>query len=336
MLPFRVLLLATTGLALMAMGEYLHSQTPAFVSVRHSASLMGSRFDITLVTENEDVGYVNIDEAIAEISRVEKMISSWDPGSETSLINENAGISPVKVSREFFKLIQRAVQISEITNGAFDITYSPLTDLWRQESEHGRLPSPEQISNCLDKVGYQRIELDPVEQTVFLTTKGMRLSFGGIGKGYAVDRAKELLTKKQVEGGLINAGGDITAWGRKPNGDKWLLGIEKPRGMGILDWLPLVESSAAVTANFQQYVTINEKRYSHIINPKTGYPVRGINKVTVLSKTAELSDALATAVVILGTDNGLSLINQLGGTEAVILDNLERVHHSQGILLKAE
>ena len=304
------------------------------VTVQRSLDLMGSKFEFTLVVPNEEIGYINIEEAASEIKRIENTISSWNPESETSLINDNAGISPVKVSDELFKLIQRSIQISEITNGAFDISYGALNELWKFDGSMQFLPTPEQISDCVEKVGYKDIELNTEERTVFLKKEGMKLGFGGIGKGYAVDKAKEILMSKGVIAGMINASGDITTWGTKATGEKWLIGIENPGWRkNIFTWIPIVESSVSITDNYKKYVTVNGKRYSHIIDPRTGYPITGIDKVTVLAKTSELCDALATAVVILGKEEGLALVDQLGGTEVIIADNLGNIVHSSGILL---
>lgn len=321
-------------LCIFSFSSPVFGQTNQYVTVQRSLELMGSQFDFTLVVPNEEIGYINIEEAAAEIKRIERMISSWDPESETSLINKNAGISPVKVSDELFKLIQRAVQISEITDGAFDISHAALNDIWKFDGSMQFLPTPEEISTCLEKVGYKHIELNTDERTVFLRKKGMKIGFGAIGKGYAVDKAKALLSSKQVVAGMINASGDISTWGTKVSGEKWLIGIENPGWRkNIFTWIPIVESSVSITDNYKKYISVNGKRYSHIISPKTGYPITGIDKVTVFSKTSEFCDALATAVVILGKEKGLALIDQLGGTEVIISDNLGTIVHSSGILL---
>ncbi|MCW5517601.1 FAD:protein FMN transferase [Muriicola sp. Z0-33] len=303
------------------------------VTVRRTIPLMGSQFEITVVAQNEEIGYINIQEAAAEIERIEKLISSWDPKSQTSSINRNAGIRPVKVSEELFKLIERAVQISEITYGAFDISYAALDQLWRFDGSMKYLPSSAEVKRTVDKVGYKKIVLKPGENTVYLKEKGMRIGFGAIGKGYAADKAKELLVSKQVPAGMINAAGDITTWGAKATGEKWLIGVDNPTGQGVFfSWLPLVESSVAITGNHSNYVTLDGKRYTHVINPKTGYPAMGLKKVTVLAKSAELCDALSTAVYVMGKKLGLALINQLDGTEVVILDDNDEVYKSNGIL----
>lgn len=294
---------------------------------------MGSRFDITVVSVDEDLGYINIQEAVGEIRRIEKMISSWDDASETSLINKNAGIRPVKVSLELFKLIERAKQISEITDGAFDISYSSMDNIWKFDGSMITMPTRAEIAKSVSKVGYEKIILDSKDHTVFLKEPDMKISFGAIGKGYAADKAKELLVSKQVVAGIINAAGDLTTWGTKASGEKWLIGIANPLSKDkIFSWLPILESSVATSGNYEKYVIINGKKYTHIIDPRSGYPSSGVNSVSVFAKSAELCDALATAIFIMGTNAGLSLINQLGGTEVIIVDANNKIHKSSGIL----
>ena len=309
-------------------------QAQKYVSVKRSLKLMGSTFELTVVANNEDIGYINLQEAIAEIKRIENLISSWDPDSETSEINRNAGVKPVKVSLELYKLIERSIQISEITNGAFDITIAAMEEVWKFDGSMTTLPTPEQIRSAVSKVGYKKIALNKAENTVFLTEKGMKIGFGAIGKGYAADKVRELLVSKQVPAGMINASGDITTWGTKATGEKWLIGVDHPRRNGkIFTWLPLIESSVSIAGNPDRYVSFNGKKYAHYIDPESGYPTTGISKVTVLAKRAELGDALATAVYILGKEKGISLINQLGDTEVIIVDRFNQMFNSNGIIL---
>lgn len=316
---------------------FTYGQERGYVSAHKTIKLMGSRFDITVVALNEELGYINIEEAIAEIKRIEKIISSWDENSETSLINKNAGIKPVKVSYELFKLIERAKQISELTDGAFDISYASMDNIWKFDGSMKYMPNDNEIKNSVAKVGYDKIILNAKNRTVFLKQKGMKISFGALGKGYAVDKAKELLISKQVVGGIINASGDLTTWGTKATGEKWLIGIANPLSKGkIFSWLPIVESSVATSGNYEKYVIFKGKKYSHIINPRTGYPSSGINSVSILAKSAEVSDALATAVFIMGKDSGLFLINQLDGIEAILVDSNNKIHKSSGILFEID
>tara|TARA_R110000751_G_scaffold29734_1_gene76313 strand:- start:37857 stop:38852 length:996 start_codon:yes stop_codon:yes gene_type:complete len=303
------------------------------VTVKKTLKLMGTRFEITVVAPNEEIGYINIDEAVSEIERIEKIISSWDKDSETSLINKNAGIKPVKVCRELINLIERSIKISEITDGAFDITYASMDEIWRFDGTMDKVPSQERIEKSVSKVGYQKIQLDQENQTVFLPEKGMCIGFGAIGKGYAADRAKDLLVSKDVKGGIINASGDLTTWGTKVTGEKWLVGIANPLSKDkVFSWLPIIESSVATSGNYEKYIVLDGKKYSHIIDPRTGYPTRGINSVSIFAKQAELCDALATAVFIMGRDVGLHMVNQIDGVEAVVVDAENKLHKSSGIM----
>lgn len=314
-----------------------YGQGKKYITVKRSVSLMGAPFELTVVAQSEEIGYINLEEAIAEVRRIEKLISSWDQDSETSEINRNAGLEPVEVSYELYKLIERSIQISEITEGAFDITVAAMEDTWKYDGSMTAFPTPEQISAAVSKVGYGKIVLNSANNTVFLKEKGMRIGFGAIGKGYAADKVKELLVSKQVPAGMINASGDITTWGTKATGEKWLIGVDRPRSNGrIFTWLPLIESSVSVTNNQDRYLTFNGKKYSQFIDPISGYPATGISKVTLFAQNAEFCDALATAVFILGKKKGLFLINQLGDTEVIILDTFNQMWTSNGIILDTE
>ena len=308
-------------------------QERKYVTVQRTQKLMGSRFEVTVVADNEEIGYINIDQAIAEIIRIEKLISSWDPDSETSLINRNAGIKPVQVSLELYKLIERAKLFSSITDGAFDISYASMDMIWKFDGSMDRMPTPEAVKKSVSKVGYGKIILNAADRTVFLKEKGMKISFGAIGKGYAAEKAKELLISKQVVAGIINASGDLPPWGPQATAAQWLIGIATPlRKDKLFTWLPVVESSVATSGNYEKYVVINGKRYSHIIDPRTGYPSQGIKSVSIFAKGAEFCDALATAVYIMGRKAGLGLINQLPEAEVIIVDSNNKIHKSSGIL----
>jgi len=311
-----------------------HSQErEKLVTVKKVLKLMGTRFELTVVAQNEEIGYINIQEGIAEITRIEKMISSWDADSETSLINKNAGIKPVKVSTELYRLIERAKKLAELTDGAFDISYASLDNIWRFNGTMNKLPTQKEINASIAKIGYKKILLDEAAQTVFLKEKGMRIGFGAIGKGFAADKAKQLLIAKSVKAGLINASGDLTTWGTKATGDKWLIGIANPLNKDkVFSWLPIVESSVATSGNYEKYLMFKGEKYSHIIDPRTGYPTKGINSVSIFAKDAELCDALATAIFIMGRDSGIHLINQIPGVEVVVVDGENKIHKSSGIL----
>lgn len=299
--------------------------------------LMGSRFDISVVANSEKEGLAFVDFAIEEIIRIEKLISSWDQNSQTSEININAGIKPVKVNSELFNLIERSIAISNLTDGAFDISYASMDKVWVFDGSMKTLPSKEEIAASVSKVGYKNIIIDKKTLTVFLKLKGMKIGFGGIAKGYAADRAKELLQEKGTVGGIINASGDMNTWGTQPNGDDWKVGIKNPLNKNkVFALMPVSNTSVVTSGNYEKYVEFNGKRYSHIINPKTGYPSFGIVSVSVFAKKAELADALATSIFVMGVDVGLDFINQLNGVDCIIVDDTGRVNSSNGIEIKNE
>lgn len=294
--------------------------------------LMGSRFDITVVAKDSAEANNFIDIAVKEIRRIEKLISSWDSTSQTAEIIRNAGIKPVQVDPELFGLIQRALTISKLTDGAFDISYASMDKVWKFDGSMKTMPSPEEIKSAVAKVGYENIILDEKNHTVFLKLPGMKIGFGAIGKGYAADKTKALLMSMGVKAGIINASGDMNTWGKQPDGDDWYVAITNPmnktKAFGLL---PITEGAVVTSGNYEKYVEFNGKRYTHIIDPRTGYPASGIVSATVFAPKAELADALATAIFVMGTDTGIDRINQLPNVECVIIDDQGNIHTSKNI-----
>ena len=294
--------------------------------------LMGSDFEITVVENNISNANYFIDLAIKEISRIESLISSWDKNSQTSLINNSAGIRPVQVDKELFELISRSIKISALTQGAFDISYAPMDKLWYFDKEMEKLPTAQQIAQSVSKVGYENIIINEKKRTVFLNKKGMKIGFGAIGKGYAADKAKDILIQNDVKSGIINASGDLTAWGQKPSGDDWMVAVVNPLNKNkVFSWLPIKNSSIVTSGNYEKFITVDGKSYSHIIDPRTGYPSEGILSVTIISQNAELADALATSVFVLGTDIGIDMINQLKNVECIIINSDNKIIKSNNI-----
>lgn len=311
-----------------------HLQLKSQEIFHQTLKLMGSRFDITVVEKDslKAVSYIN--DAIDEIKRIEKLISSWDNNSQTSEIIKNAGIQPVQVNEELFNLIKRAISISKLTDGAFDISYASMDKIWKFDGSMKEFPSEETIKNSVAKVGYNNIILNETNHSVFLKLKGMKIGFGGIGKGYAADKAKELLISKGVKAGIINASGDMNTWGKQPNGDDWKVAITNPLNKETAFGLLPINNGAVVTSgDYEKYVTFNNKRYTHIINPKTGYPATGIISVTVFATKAELADALATSVFVMGIETGLDRIAQLPNVECIIIDDKGNIHKSKNITI---
>lgn len=302
---------------------------------KRTLKLMGSRFDITVVAASEQQGNEYIDLAIAEITRIEKLISSWDSASQTSAINRNAGKEPVKVDAELFQLIQRAIGISKLTDGAFDISYASMDKIWVYDGSMKEMPSDEAIQESVAKVGYQNIILNKEQSTVFLRLAGMKIGFGAIGKGYAADMAKKLLMERGVPSGIINASGDMNTWGKQPNGEEWKVAITNPldkaKSYGLL---PISNGAVVTSGNYEKFVEFNGVRYTHIIDPRTGIPATGLLSVTVFAPQAELADALATSVFVMGKDVGLNRINQLPKIECIIIDAQGQVFTSNNIAIQ--
>jgi len=297
---------------------------------------MGSDFEITVVAKTQLEADKQIAIAINEISRIEALISSWKPTSETSNINKNARASPVQVSEELLSLIQRALQISNLTDGAFDISYASMDKLWKYDGSMAQMPSKEAIKKSVAKVGYKDIVVDPKNSTVFLKNKGMKIGFGAIGKGYAADKAKKLLISNGVSGGIINASGDINSWGSKPSGSSWQVAITNPLNKNKAFAMLPIKDAVVTSGNYEKYVTFNSRRYSHIIDPRTGYPSQGIISVTVFAPKAELADALATSVFVMGVETGIDRINQLKAVECIIITDTGSIITSNNLTLNTQ
>ena len=299
---------------------------------KRTLKLMGSRFDITVVAKDPVEANKYIDLAINEITRIEQLISSWDSKSQTSEINRSAGIKPVKVDSELFDLIQRGIGISKLTDGAFDISYASMDKIWKFDGSMTEMPSTDSIKASVAKVGYRNIILDNENNTVFLKLKGMKIGFGAIGKGYAADKAKNLLISKGVVAGIINASGDMNTWGKQPDGSEWKVAITNPMDKNkVFALLPINNGAVVTSGNYEKYVTFNDVRYTHIIDPRTGYPATGIISVTVFAPKAELADALATSVFVMGIEVGLNRIQQLPQVECIIIDDKGHITTSKNI-----
>ena len=315
--------------------ETLPDTTSQLQVFQRTLKLMGSRFDLTVVAENQAKGDEYMDLAIAEITRIERLISSWDPNSQTSMINKNAGLAPVKVDRELFNLIERAIKISKLTQGAFDISYASMDRIWKFDGSVMEMPSEEAIKQSVARVGYQNILLDPEKGTVFLKKEGMKIGFGAIGKGYAADMAKALLLKHGVTSGIINASGDLNAWGTQPDGKDWMVAIVNPLNKNkVFSWLPVRDQAVVTSGNYEKFIILNGERYTHIIDPRTGYPSKGVRSATIFTKNAELADALATSIFVMGVETGIDFVNQLKGVECIIVDDDNKIITSENIALK--
>jgi thiamine biosynthesis lipoprotein len=300
---------------------------------KQTMKLMGNQFEISVVANDEAFADKKINEAVAEIKRIETLLTTFRPDSQTNQINENSGIKPVKVDSEVFHLIQRSLRISEISQGAFDITYGSLDKrFWNFDKEMESLPDTETAKQSVALINYKNVILDAEDQTVFLKEKGMRIGFGGIGKGYAADRAKRLLQEAGVASGIVNASGDLVTWGMQPNGKPWTVGIADPENkLKSFSYMNISNMAIATSGNYEKFVIIDGKKYSHTIDPHTGFPVNGIKSVSIICPQAELADALATPVTVMGVEVGLNLINQLSNVACIIIDDSNKLYTSKNI-----
>jgi len=298
--------------------------------------LMGNRFEFTVVANDEQWAFQSIDKAIVEIQRIERLLTTFDDDSQTNLINRFAGVKPVEVDREVFDLIERSTRISNLTQGAFDITYGSVDrSLWNFDKNMTSLPDPTTAMQYVRLINFKNVILDKENCTVFLKEKGMRIGFGGIGKGYAAERGKYVLKQEGVSSGIVNAAGDLTTWGYQPNGKPWTIGIADPNSKNkLFSYLNITNMSIATSGNYEKYVVIDGKKYSHTINPKTGLPVSGIKSATIICSNAEIADALATPVTVMGTKVGLNLINQMKGIACIIVDDSDQISVSKNINLR--
>lgn len=303
------------------------------VSVNRILKLMGNRFEFTVIAEHEQEGNEAIDAAIKEVQRIEQLLTTYSELSQTSLINRHAGLKPVKVDEEVINLIERSIRISEITDGAFDITYGSIDKrLWNFDQGMTSLPDEETALKSVGLIDYRNVIIDKKQSTVLLKNKGMRIGFGGIGKGYGADRAKLVLQQLGIRSGIVNAAGDLITWGTQIGGHAWTVGIADPEQTDRpFSALKISDMAIATSGSYEKYVTINGKRYSHTIDPKTGLPVSGVKSVSIICPSAELADALATPVVVMGVKVGLELINQIKQVACIVIDDDDRVFTTKNI-----
>lgn len=297
---------------------------------------MGNRFEFTVVAREKEFGDHAIEMAIAEIKRIEELLSTFKENSQTNLINNAAGNHPVKVDLEVLALVERSKKISSITDGAFDISYGSIDkSLWNFDVNMETLPTKELALKSVELINYEHVIIDKEKQTIMLKNKGMRIGFGGIGKGYAADCAKKILVDLGIESGIVNAAGDLITWGKQPNDLPWTIGIADPdQTSRPFSSLNISNMAIATSGNYEKFILVDGVRYSHTIDPKTGLPVTGIKSVSIVCPSAELADALATPVMVMGVKVGLNLINQLNNVACIIVTDDDKIYTSKNINIK--
>lgn len=280
--------------------------------------------------------------AMAEIRRLNGVFSDYDPASEARQLCARADVGrPVRVSEDLFRVLFAARELSARSEGAFDVTVGPLTHLWRRTLRRGVLPPAKRLEDARSRVGYALLRLDSQEKTVTLLKPGMRLDFGGIAKGYALDRALDVFRRHGINRALLEAGGDIRL-GEPPPGRKgWRIGVGQFDGAAPLGFLRLCNMAVSTSGDASQYVEIDGKRYSHVLDPRTGWALTDHSNVTVIAPTGMAADALASAVGVLGPDKGIVLVERLPGVAVLVVrapGGARRVSMSAGMkrLLRAQ
>ncbi|OGX86316.1 hypothetical protein BEN47_01845 [Hymenobacter lapidarius] len=296
---------------------------------------MGSRFTFTVVAENDSAGQRALRAGLGEVRRIDRLMSFWDSTSEVVHINRMAGIRPVAVSPETFDLISRTLRLSQLSGGAFDITFASADKLYRFDRQaHPSLPDSALVRASVRRIGWQKLKLDAARHTVYLPEKGMRINLAGILQGYGIRRAKQVLTEMGIRGGLLNGSGDIYCWGRQADGSLWRVAIGDPdHPHSVAAWVEVTDVAVVTAGNYEQYFTVGGQVYGHIINPHTGYPSVGLRSVTIVCADVELADGLDEVVFVKGPTEGLAFINSLKGVDCTLITDDNRTLVSRGMKL---
>jgi thiamine biosynthesis lipoprotein len=300
---------------------------PEESTYRKSSIIMDTLVTITVVSDSRQEAEDALEAAFDEIRRLEELLSFWTEDSEIAAIYQNAGVRPVRVSPETLEVVERSLHIAEKTGGAFDPTVGPVMRLW--DFREKRMPAKKEIEGKLGLVDYRKVVVDREDSTVYLEAKGMSFDTGGIAKGYAVDRAVEVLKERGMESGLVAIAGDIRGFGPR----KWRIGIRDPRGEGdedVMAVLELKDRAVSTSGDYERYFALEGKRYHHLLDPETGLPARGVWSASVIAGEAVLTDGFSTGIFVMGPDRGLALLESLG-MEAVVVAEGGDAHTTSGI-----
>lgn len=303
---------------------------PSLLLISEERVLMGTQVIVKAVGEDGEQLRAAINAAFDEVSRLERLMSNFMPETELSRINQQAGVAPVKVNPELFAIVKRSLSFSELSDGAFDISFASVGKLWNFRK--AVLPAASEVNAQLPFVNYRGIQLDNERSTIFLPSPRMEIGLGGIGKGYAMDRAMAVLNGHGVRNAMVMAGGDTLIRGRN-GADFWRVGLRDPdHADGVLAVLPLEDQAISTSGDYERFFIKDGVRYHHILDTKTGYPAGLCRSVTILAPDATTSDALSTTVFVLGPERGLALVEQLDDVEAIIIDRHGNMTLSSGLV----
>ncbi len=291
------------------------------VTVTRSQYLMGTLAEITAVAPTQASAQGAITAGFQEIRRLEELLSTWLATSELSRVNAAAGRDVVAVSNDTFELLTRSLEISEMTHGAFDITVGPAVRLWKV-TEADRIPTPLELGIAAQYVDYHLLRLDANTRAAFLQKPGMQIDVGGIGKGYAAERAVAVMKKAGATAALVALSGDFRISGRRADGSAWPVGIQDPRHPDrLLATLESVDESISTSGDYERFFFKDGVRYHHILDPQTLMPARRCQSVTIVSPDATTADGLATGIFVMGPEKGLALAEKLGIGAVIVAEN---------------
>jgi len=299
-------------------------------TIRKTEAIMGTDVTITVVAPTVEEGGAAIDAGMAELRRLDAMMSLYKDDSELTRVNRAAGMQPVKVSAEMIEIIEDAAEVSRLSGGVFDVTVGPLVVLWQMRLKDGTIPTDEEIARIRPLVNYRNIVVDRQASTVFLKKRGMIMDFGGM-KGYMADRAADVIRKRGITNAVIAVAGDIWVLGHREDGKPWRIGVQHPRQQDkTLAVLDLSDKYISTSGDYERFVIRENKRYHHIIDPRTGRPSKGVISATLIGTKGALIDPLTKAPFILGPEKGLAIVKNVGA-EAIIVDEQGNVYTTDGI-----
>jgi thiamine biosynthesis lipoprotein len=292
--------------------------------------IMGTDVSITVVAPSAAEGEAAIDAGLAEVHRLDEMMSLYKDQSEVSRVNAAAGKQPVRVSPDMIEIVEAAKRTSELSNGVFDITIGPLVVLWQMRLKENSVPTDAEIARIKPLVNYRNLVVDKNASTLFLKRQGMIIDLGGM-KGFIADKVAAVLKARGVRNALIALAGDIWALGRRENNEPWSVGVQHPREHDkILMTLDLTDKYISTSGDYERFVIREKKRYHHIIDPRTGKPSRGVISATLIGQNGAFTDSLAKAPFILGPEQGLAIVRK-AGIEAIIVDESGTVYETEGV-----
>lgn len=301
---------------------------------QESRPSMTSYLDVTIVADiQESQKVAQLMNAVYDLSTYWiGIISAWQEGTDLYKVNAQAGVRPVPVHPALFELIRRSIKISEWTDGLFDVTFASIDKVWFFDQPMPALPGAKTIAHSVRNIDYRHIKLNSEDKSIFIRNKGTKIELGAIGKGFIANQMKAYLIEQGVHSGIVNAGGDLCLWGKNERSETWNIAIADPeKKESMIAWMPVPSGAVATSGSYERYALIDGKKYAHIINPKTGYPVEGLKSVTVLSPDVELCDAIATAVFLLGKEKGLEFVNRHKELQCFIVDEEGLFHYSDNL-----